>query len=255
MQGIGQLLVSTLLLLLPLLSVLAHKTDDDHTSHFSKRSISDGASSWQTPTSSDDDLAATKRFNEFVGKRAGSLLPDDNRFDFLYKRYPTKRSAEVASAKRGKRSSQYEFLGKRPQSPPHKRSVLDLLGKRVLMPYEFVGKRILGGAWERVSANAVEGDALLKEVTDILNKRQADDSNKTSVVPRNKRYAEWLGKRGGPIADQLLRDLVNKRISAMMRNRLQNSNNPEFIGRREEDYLPLPEDMDVKKRYTEFIGK
>ncbi|KAL8595252.1 hypothetical protein ACOMHN_043404 [Nucella lapillus] len=234
----------------------------DRPAHFNKRSLDDvSETSWQAPTSSGDDVTAVKRFNEFVGKRglldnkAGKRSP----YEYLYDQLLTKRNA---GAELQKRSLQYGFLGKRPVAMPlHKQlNLLDLLSKRQPLPYEFVGKKIFGSAWKRISANAVEGDASLKELTDVLNKRgdttttNNNNNNPTTLqVPRNKRYAEWLGKRGGPIADQLLRDLVNKRISVMMRNRLQ-AGAPEFIGRREEEVY-LPEELDTQKRYTEFIGK
>ena len=242
----------------------------------------------------------SKRFSEFVGKRANANPTSDKRFEFIGKREPyglgdTRHSFrgdgetqqllgsvsgipagydvegkryEFGGKRRGgrpdddaavddKRAQQYEFVGKR------------MHGKRLRLPYEFVGKRIFGSAWERVSADAIEGDALLKDVTDIvtaINAKRA--ATRAGVGPmRNKRYSEWLGKRGGAAAgtasgnplsaDQLLRDLMNKRISAI----LQSSSNPEFIGRRQESrYVPgllsgLPARGVPGKRYTEFIGK
>ena len=205
-----------------------------------------------------------KRPYEFVGKRPYEFLGKRSPYEFVGKRpyeFLGKRSPYEFVGKRpyeflGKRNL-YEFIGKRPSASVSKRTLVDFYGKRVELPYEFVGKRIFGSAWERVSSNTVEGDKVVSDFTDAINSRSTSSQASKADAARGveKRYSEWLGKRGGQLSDQLLRELVNKRISSMMRNRLQNGANPEFIGRREEK-LPQQDDRQgMKKRYTEFIGK
>ena len=197
-----------------------------------------------------------KRPYEFLGKRSPYEFVGKRPYEFLGKRNPYEFVGKRPYEFLGKRNL-YEFIGKRPSALVSKRTLVDFYGKRVELPYEFVGKRIFGSAWERVSSNTVEGDKVVSDFTDAINSRSTGSQASKADAARGveKRYSEWLGKRGGQLSDQLLRELVNKRISSMMRNRLQNGANPEFIGRREEKLPQQDDGQGVKKRYTEFIGK
>ena len=307
-------------------SVVFFPDPDDQPSQLSKRSTDDLADSGAPcrDSSAGSTSAVQKRFNEFVGKRAQGAIPADKRYEFVGKRsspyefigkrpyeFLGKRSPYEFVGKRGlyefvlkrpyeflgKRSpyefigkrpsgspskrgpyefigkrpyeflgkrSPYEFIGKRPSGSASKRTLVDFYGKRVELPYEFVGKRIFGSALQRLSADTVEDDEVVGDAMSSRGAEQGPDGKPDTAAGagagREKRYSEWLGKRGGggPMSDQLLRDLVNKRISTIMRNRLHSSANPEFIGRREEGATGGAQDQafgGMKKRYTEFIGK
>nr|KAG5694241.1 hypothetical protein BaRGS_021556 [Batillaria attramentaria] len=204
---------------------------------------------------------AQKRFTEFVGKRSPYEFLGKRGYEFLGKRGPYeflgKRGPYEFLGKRGpyeflgkrspyeflgKRSpyeflgkrSPYEFLGKRPMS---KKRYYDFLGKRVQLPYEFVGKRI----FQELASGEQAADN---------SQAEAGSGQSGNVAGRFKRYSEWIGKRNSRLSEELLRQLVDKRLNSLMRNRVAGGGRPEFIGRRE-----LIGDPETSKRYAEFIGK